>query len=55
MNAEARYMLNENWAVLGMRHPWPPLWATRRIRRWFSDKNQPEISVGIVRHLNFKF
>lgn len=54
VNVEARYMLNENWAVLG-RATYGRLLGDAADLPLVQDKNQPEISVGIVRHLNFKF
>ena len=54
VNVEARYMLNENWAVLG-RATYGRLLGDAADSPLVQDKNQPEISVGIVRHLNFKF
>lgn len=54
LNIEARYMLNENWAVLG-RAKYGRLLDDAANSPLVRDKNQPEISIGIVRHLNFKF
>ena len=54
LNVEARYMLNENWAVLG-RAKYGRLLDDAADSPLVRDKNQPEISIGIVRHLNFKF
>ena len=51
---EARYMLNEKWAVLG-RAKYGRLLEDAADSPLVQDKNQPEISVGIVRHLNFSF
>ena len=54
VSLEARYMLNENWAVLG-RAKYGRLLDDAADSPLVKDKNQPEISVGIVRHLKFSF
>lgn len=54
LSLEARYLLNENWAVLG-RAKYGRLLDDAADSPLVRDKNQPEISIGIVRHLNFKF
>ena len=54
LSLEARYMLNENWAVLG-RAKYGRLLDDAADSPLVRDKSQPEISIGIVRHLNFKF
>ncbi len=54
LNLEARYMLNDDWAVLG-RAKYGRLLEDAADSPLVKDKNQPEISIGIVRHLNFSF